>query len=84
MVYAYYDTYTHEYVILEATQQNVLAYGYLTSPTELTVEGYSGGSNINTETIEFENPLDLEVPTLEQIGNGCYPYAVIARMDTTV
>lgn len=82
MVYAYYDTYSHEYVVLEtsrsSSEDNVIAYGYLAQSNSISVQGYSGPRKFTIgDIIKFENPLDLDIPT------ECYPvYAVIGRVNT--
>lgn len=77
MVYAYYDTFTHEYIILESKKAQVsnIAYGYISGSKSMTVMGYGGddSSVLNTD-IEFENPLNLTIPT------NCMVFGVAAKV----
>lgn len=69
MVYAYYDTYTHEYIILESNKSvsdNVIAYGYISASNTLTIEGYSGNGSVSVgDNITFNNPLQLHIPNCD-------------------
>ncbi|NDB60260.1 hypothetical protein EB001_17675 [bacterium] len=83
MVYAYYDTFANEYLVIESINSvtdNVIVYGYLTSNTQLSVNGYSGNNGRISlgDIITFENPLNLRIPT------GCVSpiYAILSKVYT--
>jgi hypothetical protein len=79
LVYAYYDTYTHEYIIFTSgSGDSILAYGYLISSEKINITGYAGGDNIINQVIDFTNPLKLDIPNLD---NGCVVYGVVSKMN---
>lgn len=81
MIYAYYDTFTHEYIVIESKKSstNTIAYGYISGSKSLNVIGYGGGdASIIGSDIGFENPLNLTVPT-----NCDYPvFGILAKVYT--
>lgn len=83
MVYAYYDTFTHEYIILESqkTSTSNMAYGYISNSKKktMTILGCGGDDNSILDTdVVFENPLNLIIP-----NNCAIPvFGVIAKVYT--
>jgi hypothetical protein len=63
-VYAYYDTYSNQYVVLESNGSGggtEMAFGYIIGTKQMSVQGYSGGNLSVGDIIGFENPLNWPI-----------------------